>query len=1150
MENNIEIGIIKWFDESKGFGIIITADSKEYFIHNSNIIEKPEKILKCTPFVFEKAYKNNKYSAINCRLPSSFEDFLLSLKLLGVNRMVKIEIELKGKSKYGNPYIRKEIQDRDILSYYLFKLLKTKSSDIVKEYFVNGFQIVNEANQIEKLIDYYKITKDRINAILFEEPAKFDELKQKYEQSESYIPKNLINDNLVKEVITDFNNKLSNYQLFKIWQAGEAFHYTEYLQFDDFFDHKTDENRTPFPFNESIILENYHELKVNDIKRLSSYSFSEVILESLLQKLIENNNNSIENLKLITELFNSFKYPKRFFNIILSQINLNLYFEIWSKKIVIINQNTNRIFFCDFYFFEDYSIPEEILYVKSDCINFDIFTRITKLYQNHQVIIERILVDKIDKNVLISENIADFIKSTNLLQEVNQRTVLSKFISSINSNLWKPLIEKSLLKIENEAKAVINSFTFQLTNEQIKIIVEIIPNVYHFNIQKKIACLKMLSQNYLNEFIKNNIENFSDREKLEILTFEKSLDVFNFISSNWKCNDSWATLSFVRYANNNNHLLIEPFITVLKSKIDEFKLEELLILSSNIKDDFFSNLLISKIDFESDDFVFEVFNNLSFNESQKKVLCNKIVGQSSELSIYSLLKILNKFIENNISFNLEQFNLFSNRDFSDFSISDLIDFLNTLTDKNYEILENLLISYIENKSDFSIFLYKLIPKLKSLKLLRVILQKETKDEADVEFLEILKNNSLTGKLDSSFIFPILHRFINKQPVLIIEIALIYFNDLYNKLAQNIFLTQNNVIDFFNILPKYQNEIKLLMNSENDLNFFASFFWTLNDFDKFQELNSIFKKYHYGFQSIILKLIIFRYSENEINQTKLLQYLNSIEWIELNSKMIVAFIIEKTNDKEALMTLMNNILKSHFKHLSEANLTDESFCSIFSLENIVKKCNGRKSYNGTTFWKGGGISRFYTKGNHWISSGFVENMYCEGRFWKSQPFYYSDTNKPTTEIYDFFWCKNSMCAKVNDEYNFDLPFYNWTLQEINQLFKINLDRLAVVHLAGWLNRMQTIFDRLKCNECNTFLRPKAYTPHILGYYAVPLFICVNEKCSCHNKEVRFTHCRGCSKILDSRECTICNNCKWLICDDQECHKCGCGANYSPTIAEYL
>lgn len=278
-------------------------------------------------------------------------------------------------------------------------------------------------------------------------------------------------------------------------------------------------------------------------------------------------------------------------------------------------------------------------------------------------------------------------------------------------------------------------------------------------------------------------------------------------------------------------------------------------------------------------------------------------------------------------------------------------------------------------------------------------------------------------------------------------------------------------------------------------------------------------------------------------------LSSHKFVELSALLINSFILNPVKSRDELMSLMNRILKEHFTLLTENMVTDDTYSNIFSIRDLVKECDGRKKYSGLNFWQGGKTTRWYTSGNHFLVTGNIENIYCEGRFWKSQHFYDSETNKPTKESYDFYWCKNEMCAGVNDKVEFENSFDNWTLIELNELFDIKLDRLAFIHLAGWLNRMQTIFDRLKCKECGQYLRPKNYKPHLLGYYAVPLFICVNDKCKSFNKEIRFTHCRGCGKILDSRECKVCGTCKWLICDDENCNKCGCGANHTPVFAEY-
>lgn len=74
-------------------------------------------------------------------------------------------------------------------------------------------------------------------------------------------------------------------------------------------------------------------------------------------------------------------------------------------------------------------------------------------------------------------------------------------------------------------------------------------------------------------------------------------------------------------------------------------------------------------------------------------------------------------------------------------------------------------------------------------------------------------------------------------------------------------------------------------------------------------------------------------------------------------------------------------------------------------------------------------------------------------------------------------------------------------------------------------------------------PLPFRPGTLGYYAVPIFNCINNNCSQYQKKIRFTHCLNgkCeshfdSEPLDSRDC---NSCKPGDPNHQglECNFCG-------------
>lgn len=79
------IGLTKWFDSEKGFGVVGTPEGEEYFFHTNSFISKPEKILKGTPVVFSPKSDNvkNRKSANNIRLVGKTEDWKTILSYLG-----------------------------------------------------------------------------------------------------------------------------------------------------------------------------------------------------------------------------------------------------------------------------------------------------------------------------------------------------------------------------------------------------------------------------------------------------------------------------------------------------------------------------------------------------------------------------------------------------------------------------------------------------------------------------------------------------------------------------------------------------------------------------------------------------------------------------------------------------------------------------------------------------------------------------------------------------------------------------------------------------------------------------------------------------------------------------------------------------------
>ncbi len=91
-------GILKWYDQEKGFGVIAGTDGEEYFLHNRNIAEQEEKFTAGFPVVFEEAFERERKTAKKAHPSKEYEDLAIFLLVLFQNEQNDfIEYEELGK---------------------------------------------------------------------------------------------------------------------------------------------------------------------------------------------------------------------------------------------------------------------------------------------------------------------------------------------------------------------------------------------------------------------------------------------------------------------------------------------------------------------------------------------------------------------------------------------------------------------------------------------------------------------------------------------------------------------------------------------------------------------------------------------------------------------------------------------------------------------------------------------------------------------------------------------------------------------------------------------------------------------------------------------------------------------------------------------
>lgn len=1024
------LGFIKWFDNDRGFGVIESLNNIEYFLHISDFERKPIKVSIGTPFLFIPSESKGRNKATHVVVPETNQDFILGINNLIRNRgVISYVVTIKGESRWGNPYKRKETRDMDTLGIFINKFTDGRGIKLLFELFKECFDESYLKNwTYDDLKQYYSITKKEIKKIDIE--LSNEELEEKIAKNgdlslENFFNRKTYNDELISELINYYNSQLNNEDAFDLWH--------EKIRASRFYGSRKQEVN----INEKLIEKYRNKIETESVQKIIKYiDVSDNTYNLLVNPYFEQKIDTYEKLGNSLNIYNNLDDDLKptYFKLLIKSIDEDLYFQLWKDKKYSID--FERQSFSSFWGFDfDFDLPLELYKDKIEEITINELERIQKLHPNDDDLIEGIIQNIFNIQIVEGDLFKRFIPILEKTRKSFSNSLLENYFQNDNSELAQQQI-KNL-----DVSDLINLFSFFEKSFLYSIILDKLDLNITYYFEKLACCVK-----------------FSDDFGLYIVNKLNSDDVS--ISS---------TLYYLTYLKKEN---FEYDISIV------------------------TKLFERKPSFEN---VLKIYEfSLSFSEKGKKIV---------ELLVVSFVKSIIEI---------------SGKDYVTLlSIESKLILETTLSLKfKIEKIDNFYIDNFKKEEDGLVFLKSFCSNS---------ISKIVEDELFLEFIQL----KLLGNEKYIFDYLILNR-VNLLP------------NLINRLKIN-----DNIVSLCLLL--FESKKELIKNCADKFNYDIQVIYSVavNDKEKldFDKLNAFFKKHNYRYQILFLKYFISKYYNSLITREEYFFIQNSIQIKQLPALLIAGFVSSEVKNRDELMNLMNLILKEHYILINEIDNNKELFNNIYSISGLVKNCDGRKSYSGIEFWQGGNITRKYTDGNHSIKIGESEHIYCEGRLWKKEGFYDSETNKPLPELHDLFWCRNKKCVGVNDKLELDKAFFDWTLIEINEVFKVGLDRLSFVHLAGWLNRMDTIFNRLNCYECKDLLRPKVYTPKLLGHYGVPLFWCVNNSCKSHHDVIRFTHCRGCKKILDSRECNTCQKCNWLICDNEGCGKCGCGTSHTNIYAEY-
>lgn len=312
------LGLIKWFDNEKGFGRIGTVDGTDIFISINQFTNRPSKVLNAKAIFFEIQEDKKGKKAVNVSDPETYDHFHYIMSLEESNPKVSIEFTIKRKSRWGNEYIRKEFRDSSIFNYAIYQLLRNKDSEEVKHFFVKNYE-ESHLDTAESIKKRFQTTREIIEKISFK--------TIKIDNEGNEIVKEVSSFEIINNIFTGYLLKTDEEYLFEIWCQNDHYRKQSNYLFNKIYEEK-------FSFPEKIFLDNYKKIDRNLIHKLLLDKQREDICSNIISKKIEDYNEIVEttyiDIKLcINELLQTESYST--LNESLFKKNIDIFFKEKSK---------------------------------------------------------------------------------------------------------------------------------------------------------------------------------------------------------------------------------------------------------------------------------------------------------------------------------------------------------------------------------------------------------------------------------------------------------------------------------------------------------------------------------------------------------------------------------------------------------------------------------------------------------------------------------------------------------------------------------------------------------------------------------------------------------------------------------------------------
>lgn len=1086
----MQLGLIKWFDKERGYGVVKCIPNTEVFVHRNGFTLFPENILTGTALVFEITIRRGKPEGSKVHPPSSYTEWELIMDLLEKGDSVSIEVDVIYSSKNGTPFRKKEIKSYSVVLNAAYQLLKSKPKQEIISFVCKYFNEIIKKKKPFVFYKYASLVKAQIKGIKFPEENE-----------------------ILTEIFKCFNQSKDNNILFQAW------------------------------INNDPGILNLRTFTGDDLSLDFFREYASSIKPEHLGKIqkLDNAKEILQNLFLIKlELCNKGQSQSEF-PMLLKIIDILPFDEVRAQCILQLASSPSLI---------PHIIEEKALY--DFVVRFpskEIIEAVLGKWQHENKVLSVSLLQKVISAgyplANISQLFFDTYIATSSIAEIRallnvypESELIAKFIETVN------LTKEDQI---NMLKGISYSVEHQTQIER-KILTLLQTKEYadSYDGQRLICMLiKQLGKDPFSLEILTKIEelvfaNFSATlmKNLADQKITRSYELFSSTSIYKKFNEMlFSDLMiqkqsdfFERYILENaltgiileawQEGFINSFISYLFLNANTFSIKELDTVLQNIKVE--SNLVRSIIDQRiekgsDEEWIFRTA--LKYLEIKEFNAIDKIIYDRSIDDVYFNLwkKGLGKifpvpFIRSMFSVNSSDVYLVHNW------VKDKL----CAIDEVAAVLIDLLYEYYEivDRKSFYInsrcikCLIDLDPKFTDIISKRknnfndlILWFLELKEDLDLKLLQrkfIYFSPSDQVKIIKR-LFYLKHQ--GKILLTIVELEEIVRADL------DLFLLNEKFNDDFVLDISTSLIIELIKNYQSQGRFLAD--------------------------SDLLKIVLHDIGKERRKKFKIEGYFENCEgrseskwnWNNTSGKVCKTtngndyyFIIEFDYDSD-LVNAVKNIpgrkFDSNSKNWTAPSSSEQAVISFIRSNRFFYDAGSNNFSNNPH------LAVFERKE---IPNGI---KFCEGRI----------ANKKDARLDKaFWWCAGQPCLQhcETEHLTPESDYNNLTLLDLLKIFGINVDENSnsgfiphgkYYHLISQLNRFNRLLERLYCQGCNEILFPVGEANY--AAYSVTHFSCNNNSCTKNGHEVYLNHCLdgNCNLIIDSRISNKCSN-SWHICS-------GCG-----------